>query len=183
MGKSTSARFFEAEGARVLDTDVIARKLVEPGEPALSEIVQAFGDRILCMDGTLNRKLLAQLVFSCPDKRQVLERILHPRIRREWKSQVQHLSATGEPFVLVVIPLLFETVGEGEFQKVVCTACSPASQFSRLSQRGWSKEEIELRIASQLPTSQKMAGADFVIWTEGSLEVHGEQVRQIASQK
>src|SRR5687768_47874 len=110
MGKSTCAKFFEKEGFRVIDTDEIARALVEPGESALEEIVQSFGSGILKADGHLDRQQLARIVFTNESKRRELERILHPKIRNGWKAQSAQFESKG--LVLVVIPLLFETGAE-----------------------------------------------------------------------
>lgn len=180
MGKSTSAEFFRHEGASIIDTDQIARDIVQPGQPALEEILVSFGKEVLKPDGSLDRARLAGIVFPNPEKRKQLEHILHPLIRANWKHQINSLSGHAE-FVLVVIPLLFETGGETDFQRVVCTACTPTSQHSRLSQRGWTPRDIKDRISSQMAVAQKMDRADFVIWSEGSLEVHAAQVREIAS--
>jgi dephospho-CoA kinase len=179
MGKSTAAGFLLAEGARVVDTDEIARDLVQPGQPALAEIKKKFGDEMLLAGGELDRAGLARLVFASASARRELEAILHPRIRENWLARLETWRREGCPLAVVVIPLLFETAAESHFEKIICVACSPAAQHERLAGRDWSAEQIQHRIAAQWPTGQKIARANFVIWTEGEREVHRRQVASL----
>jgi dephospho-CoA kinase len=164
-----------------VDTDEIARQLVQPGQPALMEISSQFGPAVMAPDGSLNRHQLAHLVFSDATALRRLEGILHPRIREAWQSEAARWRAEGCPVAAVVIPLLFETQAEKLFDRVICVACSPASQRARLHSRGWSGFQIRQRIAAQLPLDQKMARSQFVVWTEGSLEMHRRQIVEILS--
>lgn len=182
MGKSTAAGFLLAHGARIIDTDEIARQLVQPGQPALAEIQASFGQSILAADGALRRDELARIVFASATARQKLEAILHPRIQKVWLAQTESWKAEGCPLAFVVIPLLFETQVEAHFQKIICVACSSATQRGRLAGRGWSSEQISQRIAAQLPVEQKIARSHFVLWTEGTLAVHEAQIAQILDQ-
>lgn len=182
MGKSTCARWLRARGIPVVDTDDLARELVEPGQPALEEIQRAFGFDIVGGDGHLRREALAQRVFADAAAREKLEGILHPRIRERWRAQVAEWEAAGQPLAVVVIPLLFETKAEGDFAATVCVACSAAAQQQRLRARGWSAEESARRIAAQWPVAQKIAKADFVVWTEAEAAVSGEQIDRILLQ-
>ena len=189
MGKSAAARFFQERGARIVDTDELAHQLVQPGQPALAEIQNAFGPDIVAPDGWLRRAELAKIVFADPAARKKLEAILHPRIRERWLAQIETWRAAstrsdggrGEncPLAVVVIPLLFETQAESHFDKIICVACSAPTQHQRLLSRGWTLEQIEQRNAAQMPVEQKIARADFVIWTDGMLDVHARQVAQI----
>ena len=181
MGKSTSARLFQERGVPVVDTDDLARKVVEPGQPALAEILAAFGPEMIGPEGRLRRDEMARRVFADSAARQRLEGILHPRIRELWRAQVEVWRAEGRPLALVVIPLLFETKAEAELDATICVACSAATQQERLRSRGWTPEQIEQRLQAQLPTDQKMARADYLIWTEGSLDVHAAQIDRILS--
>src|SRR4051812_39568384 len=156
MGKSTSAGFLEERGLRVIDTDVIAREVVEPDQPALGEIRAAFGRDVIGADGRLNREQLALRVFSDPIQRGRLEGILHPRIRQKWSSQIEEFRAAGVAECVVVIPLLFETSAEARFDYIVCAACSTAVQKRRLAERGWSELQIRQRIDSQWPVEKKI---------------------------
>ena len=176
MGKSTAAGFFSRSGVRVVDTDEIARRLVRPGRPALAEIQAAFGPDLLAPDGTLRREALARIVFASDPDRIKLETILHPRIREYWQAQIETWRREGCALALVVIPLLFETGAEPNFDKIICAACSPAAQQARLVARGWSPEQIRQRVAAQLPVEQKIARSHFVLWTEGALSAHARQV-------
>jgi dephospho-CoA kinase len=179
MGKSTAAGFFSRHGVRVVDTDEIARRLVQPGQPALAEIQSAFGRNLLAADGSLQRDELARIVFASVADRKKLEAILHPRIRASWLAQLETWRKEDYALALVVIPLLFETGAESHFEKIICAACSPAAQHDRLAARGWSAEQIRQRIAAQLPVEQKIARSHFVLWTEGALTLHARQVDRV----
>jgi dephospho-CoA kinase len=179
MGKSTSASLLEKRGVPVIDTDVIAREIVEPGEPALDEIVSTFGRELLDAGGRLCRSALAAIVFSAPERLKQLEAILHPRIRERWMAWAEERRHEGQPAAAVVIPLLFETSAQSHFSAVVCTACSVASQRERLRARGWSEEQIEQRLAAQWPIEKKMAMSNYVVWTEGDLVMHERQIDKL----
>ncbi len=182
MGKSTAAALLRARGLSVVDTDELARELVEPGQPALAEIRAAFGPEVFDSRGALRRDALARIVFADETRRRELERILHPRIREAWRARVAAWRAAGRPGAVVVIPLLFETGVAGEFDATVCVACTAASQRERLLARGWSEEEIARRLAAQWPVERKMAEADFVVWTEGGLDLTAAQLDRILRQ-
>lgn len=179
MGKSTAAGFFLQLGIRILDTDELARELVQPGQPAVAEIERAFGPGVMLAGGGVHRERLAHRVFSDAGARKELEAILHPRIRERWQAQVEIWRAVDCPAAMVVIPLLFETAAESQFDRIICVACSAAAQQERLRARGWPADQIHGRIAAQWPTAQKMARSHGVIWTEGSLEVHRRQVEAL----
>src|SRR4051794_16123083 len=177
MGKSTTAQLLAGFGIEVIDTDVLAREAVEPGQPALAEICEVFGRDIIDDSGHLDRRAVAALVFPNPAQRRRLEAILHPVIRERWTARLRELHNAA--MAAVVIPLLFETAAEKSFDYIICSACSAASQRKRLATRGWSEQEIEQRIAAQMPVERKIGLADFVIWTEGSMEAHAAQARRI----
>ncbi len=178
MGKSTAADFLRGQGIPVVDTDHLAAQLVQPGEPALDEIRLQFGSSIVGSDGALRREELARIVFSDAIARRKLEGILHPRIRQAWLDQLEVWRGAAHPLAVVVIPLLFETEAESSFEKILCVACSSEAQWERLAARGWAPDHIRQRIAAQWPIEQKIARADFVVWTEGQLEVHHQQIQQ-----
>jgi dephospho-CoA kinase len=179
MGKSTTGTLLEQRGAAVVDTDRIARQLVEPGQPALREVAAVFGNAILLPDGSLNRKELARRVFANSAERTRLEDILHPKVREAWGAEVGKWRADHRALGAVIIPLLYETHAESVFDAVICVACCAASQFKRLEERGWSRAEIQQRVNAQWPTEEKIAKADFVIWTDGTLESHAAQLDKI----
>jgi dephospho-CoA kinase len=179
MGKSTAAGFFRARGIQIVDTDQLARELVAPGQPAYREIRTAFGDNIISPDGQLRRDELANIVFGDLDARKKLEEILHPEIRERWLAQAETWRSENCPLAVVVIPLLYETHAASHFDKVICVACSETSRHERLQGRGWTQPQVEARIAAQMPVTEKIARADFVIWSEGALENHSHQVDRI----
>jgi dephospho-CoA kinase len=179
MGKSAAAGILRARGAQVVDTDELARQLVQPGETALVEIQAQFGKNIVAADGRLRRDELAKIVFSDAAAREKLEKILHPKIRERWLAQIETWRQENCALAVVVIPLLFETHAESQFGKIICVACSAANQRQRLLQRGWTLAQIRRRIAAQLPVDQKIARADFVVWTDGDLDSHARQLERI----
>ncbi|HWD90714.1 MAG TPA: dephospho-CoA kinase [Verrucomicrobiae bacterium] len=181
MGKSTAAKILSERSLPVADTDLLARQVVEPGQPALEEIRRAFGDAVIAGDGSLRRDTLARIVFSDAVARHKLEAITHPRIRQLWRSQVELWRARQVPVGCVVIPLLFETGAETELDATICVACSTATQQERLRERGWAAEQIRERIAAQFPVEKKITMATFVAWNEGSLAVLAAQLERIVA--
>ena len=179
MGKSTAAGFLSQRGVPIVDTDDLARQLVQSGQPALDEIRSAFGSHVINSAGELNRNELARIIFTDIKARKTVEAILHPRIRERWLARIADWRRQNQPLAAVIIPLLFETQAQSQFDCIVCTACSHATQHERLTARGWTPEQIAQRNAAQLPIEQKIVGADFVIWTEGGLESHSVQVDKI----
>ncbi|MFM2295702.1 MAG: hypothetical protein RLZZ350_2115 [Verrucomicrobiota bacterium] len=179
MGKSAAAEILRARGVAVVDTDEVSRRLTAPGQPALAEIQKTFGAQILTADGALNRSELARRVFADETARKKLEAILHPRIRERWLAQVAAWRAEQKPVAVVVIPLLFETGAETQFDRVVCVACSPATQSVRLAERGWTPTQIAARNAAQWPVQKKMDAAHHVVWSEGELAVLAAQLAAI----
>lgn len=179
MGKSAAGQWLSRHEVPVVDTDLLARDIVEPGQPALQEIQRVFGPGVIGADGRLRREELARIVFSDTASRLKLEDITHPRIRERWKSQVDRWRAEQRPRAVVVIPLLFETGAERECDATICVACSAATQRRRLLERGWTADEIEQRIAAQWPIEKKMARADFVVWAEGDPDILGMQLSRI----
>jgi len=181
MGKSAATQILAQRAVPFIDTDVLARKIVEPGQPALAEIQRAFGANVIAPDGHLRRDELARIVFSDPAARHTLESLTHPRIRELWKQEVEQWRAQQSRIGVVVIPLLFETGAEKEFDATICIACSTVTQGKRLSERGWNPEQISQRLAAQWAIEKKIAKADFVVWSEGSLEILAAQLDRIVT--
>jgi dephospho-CoA kinase len=179
MGKSTAAEFLRARGAQVVDTDELARQLVQPGQPTLAEIQAGFGKNIVASDGQLRRDELARIIFADANARKKLETILHPRIRERWLAQIETWRKENRALAVVVIPLLFETQAESHFNKIICVACSAPTQRQRLLSRGWTPEQIKQRLAAQWPVEQKISRADFIVWTDGVLDAHAQQFERI----
>ena len=182
MGKSAAGSLLAARGLRVIDTDLLARELVEPGTPALAEVVALFGSNILDPAGRLDRQQLASRVFGDSTLRQKLEAILHPRIRERWQAQLEEWKGQGTSLAAVLIPLLFETNAQASFDAILCIACSSTTQRERLVARGWTTEQIEQRLSAQFPIQKKMDLSNYVLWNEGPLEILFAQLEKILAQ-
>jgi dephospho-CoA kinase len=178
-GKSTATEFLRRRGVPVADTDLIAHQLVEPGQPALGEVVRVFGGGIVDELGRLKRRELGRLVFTNPAARKQLEAILHPRIRETWLAMANDWLRQGAEIGVVVIPLLFETGAASLFVSRVCVACSVETQRVRLRARGWEDAHIDGRLAAQWPMWKKMDASDFVVWTECDLAAHEAQLERV----
>jgi dephospho-CoA kinase len=179
MGKSTAGGILRGLGCGVVDTDVIARELTAPGQPALNEIREEFGQGCFSSDGELRRDVLAARIFADEPARRKLEAILHPRIREAWRRQLVTWEAGKRAVAVVVIPLLFETEPAAELEHTICVGCSEAVQRRRLSDRGWTTAELERRVEAQLPIRRKMELAEYVVWNDAGLDVLEEQLKRI----
>ncbi len=170
-GKTTLGEMMRAEGWTLVDSDVIAHQLMEPGRENWKNVVDAFGEKILNADRTINRRALGDLVFSQPSLRQQLNALTHPAIRKVWQAERDRFlkSHPNRPMVLI-IPLLFECKLQSECDAILCVACSAARQLQRLLERGLSREQARQRIASQMSLYEKMNSSHYVVWNEGSLE-------------
>jgi len=179
MGKSAAAELLAREGVPVVDTDAIAREVVNKGEPGFEAVMAEFGPKIIAADGGLDRTALAGVVFARPAARARLEAILHPLIRERWLNVANEWRATGVEAGVVDIPLLFETGAEQEFERVICIACSPPLQSARLHQRGWNAEQVAGRLSAQWPIEKKMDRSHYVIWNDSTVEVLREQLGRV----
>ena len=179
-GKSTVAKMLEKYRFPIVDADQVARLVVEPGEPALTEIVAAFGEEILLEDGSLNRKKLGDLIFHDPSKRAILNGIIHPAIRKEMLRQRDEWLNNGAEVVIMDIPLLFESKLQHFVEKILVVSLSEEKQLERLMERNQlNEEEARARISSQPPLSVKEEGADAVIYNESTLEKTEQQLNYI----
>jgi dephospho-CoA kinase len=168
-GKSEVARMFNQLGVPVIDADVIAHQLVEPGTEALSEIIAAFGQTILTSEGTLDRAKLAGIVFNRPEMRQQLEAIIHPRVREHIKAYKD--AHNNEPYIMVVIPLLLESGQRDLVDRVLVVNAAESVRIQRVRTRdGRTEEEIRSIIRSQADDAQRRAAADDNIDNSGSLD-------------
>jgi dephospho-CoA kinase len=179
MGKSAASQILHEHEVPVVDTDLIARQIVQPGSPILEKIQHEFGNQIIGVDGQLRRDELAKIIFADATARKKLEVIMHPPIRKLWLAQIEQWRREQKPHAVVVIPLLFETGAEKNFDSTVCVACSAVTQRQRLLERGWTSGQIEQRVAAQWSIEEKIATANFVVWTEGGLDVLEEQLKRI----
>jgi dephospho-CoA kinase len=176
-GKSTVADLFAALGVPVIDTDVIAREVVEPGRPALAQVVEAFGRDVLDADGRLDRKRLREHIFSDPDARRRLEAILHPAIRAEMERQSQ---AAGGPYQVLVIPLLAEGGRRDHVDRVLLVDVPEELQIQRVMWRdGVSHEQAQASLNAQATRAQRLAMADDVLRNTGRVDDLREQVAEL----
>ena len=179
MGKSTAAKILEKKDVPVVDSDELARQVVEPGQPALVEIVDQFGDGFIDSQGRLDRAEMAQQIFGDATARAQLEAIIHPRVRERWQRKISEWREQRICAGVVVIPLLFEVEAQDQFDVVLCVACSASTQRERLRQRKWDEEQISARIASQMNIVEKMDLADHVLWNEGNIDILRDQINRI----
>ncbi len=179
-GKSTVANFFKEFGAHIIDWDILAREVVRPHQKAWKGIVEYFGTQILNEDESINRPKLAEMVFGYPDKVEKLNQITHPEIFKEDKK-IEDEIRSREPSAVIIkdIPLLSRDRFRKFVEKVVVVYVSEENQIKRLKQRGLTEEESRRRIESQVPLSEKMKFADFIIDNDGSLEETKKQVEKI----
>jgi dephospho-CoA kinase len=176
-GKSLVADLFAARGVPVIDTDVIAREVVRPGQPALEEIKQQFGPEILDSGDRLDRRHLRELVFADEGRRRTLEAILHPRIRAE---AVRQSVAAGGDYQVIVVPLLVESPMRQFMDRVLVVDCSEQTQLERLLARDTETEEQARRIlAAQASRGTRLDIADDVLDNEGTKEEAAAQVEQL----
>ncbi len=179
-GKSTVAEIFLDLGAVVVSADALARKVVEPGSAVLAEIASVFGSRVLDKEGSLNRKVMAELIFRDAKARTVLNRITHPAIARMADHEFQEYEKSGASLIVYDAPLLFEARAEGQVDKILLVTIDPTEQLRRLMARdGLGREQALARISSQMPQAVKAARADYFIDNSGSLEETRRQVREL----
>jgi dephospho-CoA kinase len=173
-GKTTVANLFAALGVPIIDTDVLAREVLEPGTPLLAEVLGHFGSAVAAPDGTLDRRALRARIFAEPAERRWLEERTHPAIR----ARTDALSAASRgPYVIVAIPLLVETGGADRFDRVLVVDADPAVQLARLQARdGTPRAEAQRILAAQATRDARLAVADDVIHNDGDVAALRDQV-------
>jgi dephospho-CoA kinase len=179
-GKSTVLRILEAEGVPVICLDELARAVVRRGAPALDDIRKTFGEEFIGRDGELDRDLMARVIFRDPEKRRVLESIIHPRILQEVASIVRSLAENGHRMVVEDVPLLYE-IGFEQWCDVVVVVYVPQDvQETRLIDRDrMARDHARARIQAQMPIEDKKKRADYVIDNSGDPESTRRQVLEI----
>ena len=181
-GKSTVVDVFRKAGVPIVDGDLIAREIVEPGQPALKALVAAFGEEILTGD-RLNRKKLGEIVFNDPAKRQLLDRLLDGYLRGAITDQIKE-AATTAPLVVADIPLLYEADYQQYMDQVAVVYIPKELQLTRLMQRDHLTEEAALqRMKSQLSIEEKRQKADFLFDNQGTREETRQQVLRWLAEK
>jgi dephospho-CoA kinase len=180
-GKSTVSSMLRALGAEIIDADLLAREVVEPGRPAWHEIVAEFGHDVVSPDRTLDRKKLGAVVFTNPERRKRLEAITHPAIRARVEARLDELAACGfAGIVFYDAAILIEALGHEDMDRLVVVVTDEATQAARLRGRdGTDDAEGRRRIASQMPLAEKAKLADYVIDNSGDREATAEQVRRV----
>lgn len=176
-GKSTIANEFLKNGVSVVDADVIARQVVEPGTPALRAIAAHFGPETIQPDGTLNRRLLRERIFASPDDKRWLNALLHPLIHAETQRQI---AGATSPYVLWVVPLLVENQLHTKADRVLVVDVSPETQISRTMARdGVTREHAEHILAAQATREARLAVADDVIDNNGAPDAVASDVARL----
>lgn len=182
-GKSLVADSLRDQGVPVIDADVISREVVEPGEPALEQIIEHFGPEILQFDGTLDRKKLGSVIFNDTEKRQVLNQIIHPAVRQRMMTKRDDLVREGNKHVVLDIPLLLENNLSFMVDRVIVVYVNEATQKRRLVERdGRGEEDAAARIESQMPLEEKRGLADAVIDNSGTENETKAQVNELLEQ-
>ena len=170
-GKSTVAAQFQAHGAVIVDSDVLAREAVAPGTQALAEIVAHWGPSVLNHDGSLDRAALRSRVFSDEHERSVINAIVHPRVETLRQARVNRARDSGAEVVVCDIPLLFEVGLEGSFDCIILVDAPEATRLERLTaRRGLGRESARQMLAAQRSTEAKRARADYIIDNTESLQ-------------
>lgn len=176
-GKSTVSQIFKKYNFKIVDADVGARKILDPGTKGLEEVVKIFGEQILLESGYLDRVKLGQIIFNDAKKRNQLDQCLVHHIREWIVSEKNKLIAQNESLIILDIPLLIEAHYENEVDEIMVVAVNEETQLKRLMKRNdFTLEEAKLRIASQIPLSEKIKMADIVIYNEGTIEETEAQV-------
>jgi dephospho-CoA kinase len=183
-GKSTAGAMFVSLGCHLIDSDQITHSLFEPGQPVYKAVVEEFGDRILAPDGSINRRVLGDIVFNDPSARARLNSLVHPAVIRrqqEWLKETEAQDPQG--IAIVDAALMIEAGTYKNYDKVIVVVCTPEVQKERFRARsGLSDEQIDARIRAQMSMEEKSGYADFVIENSGSIENTRRQVEQVYEQ-
>ncbi|MEI4789166.1 dephospho-CoA kinase [Bacillus sp. FJAT-53060] len=182
-GKSTVSQVIKEQGIRVVDADVIAKEAVSKGTPALQHIFQTFGEDVLLPNGELNRQQLGAIIFSDEEKRKQLNAIVHPEVRKEMLKRRDEGINQQETFIVLDIPLLFESQLENLVDRIIVVYTTPELQLSRLMKRNdLSEEEALNRIRAQQPLEEKCKKADRVIVNTKDLAFIRKQLQNILNE-
>lgn len=179
-GKSTVSRLLAERGAAVVDADLVAREVVEPGTPGLRAIVEEFGEQVLRADGALDRAALGGLVFSDAQALARLNALVHPLIGTRTTALLEQAAASGAEVVVHDVALLVENGLAPLYDAVVVVAADPTTQLARLTQlRGMPEDEARRRIAAQAPLADKLAVATYVVDNDGTVDELVPQVDRL----
>jgi dephospho-CoA kinase len=181
-GKTSVSDLFTKLGVPVIDTDIIARQLTDTDKNVLAEITDAFGKDVLNLDGKLNRKKLAQIVFNIKESKQQLENILHPRIQTEVIKQLQDLASIKNPpvYALIVIPLFFETDFDYHADRILAVIAEEKTRIERIRQRDKrGPNEIHSIIANQINDVTRTQKSDDIIKNNSNIKDLESQVNDL----
>lgn len=179
-GKSTVSWMFEELGVPVIDSDEIAHEVIAPKSAAWKAIFERYGRTVLLSDEVIDRKALARIVFQDEGERRFLESVIHPHVKEEIEKRVAKISRDGRPFVIVEVPLLFETGWEKEFDAVIVVRCNEEQEILRCRTKfGFDREETLLRLRAQYPLARKVKGAHAIIDNDGAIEETRVQVTRL----
>ncbi|USK79027.1 dephospho-CoA kinase [Peribacillus frigoritolerans] len=182
-GKSTVSLYLQELGFTIVDADLASRAVVEPGEEAYHQVVEAFGEDILLTDGNIDRIKLGSIIFNDQEKRLLLNGIVHPAVRNWMRVKTEAALSSGEETVFMDIPLLFESKLTFMVDKTLLIYVDEQVQLERLMNRnGLSETEALARINSQMPLADKKALADAVIDNNGDINETKRQVKAILSE-
>lgn len=179
-GKSTVSNLLRRKGFAIVDADIAARKVVEIGEDAYKQIVEAFGPEILQQDQNLDRKKLGTIVFHDEEKRLMLNQIVHPAVREYMQKEKETALKQGKETVIMDIPLLFESNLGYMVDQTILVYVEQSIQLQRLMDRNhFTKAEAMARIQSQMPLEEKIEKSDAVINNNGTIDETGQQLDEI----
>jgi dephospho-CoA kinase len=179
-GKSTVSNMLKEKNITVIDADIEARLAVQQGEPAFIRIIESFGSEILLPDGEIDRQKLGSIIFHDEQKREILNKIVHPEVRRRINEKKEAAIKAGEKIVILDIPLLFESKLTHMVEKTLLVYADRNIQLKRLMERNsLSRDEAEARIQSQMPISEKRELADEVIENNGTLSETKKQLDEL----
>ena len=180
-GKSVAASMFAEMGATVIDADAVSHELLARGSETAQKVVEAFGPQILDSGGGIDRKKLGGIVFSDPERRRLLDGLMHPAIREEIRRRIEAACEASSGAIIVVdAALVIETGSHRMFDRLIVVTCEPALQLARLMNRDrLSEEEARARIEAQMPPEEKVKLADYTIDTSGTVDRTREQVEAV----
>jgi len=180
-GKSTVSEMLRALGCEIIDADLLAREVVEPGQPALAQIATEFGPDVLTAAGALDRKKLGAIIFADPERRRRLEGITHPAIRDRFLARLDELADRGFTGIVVYdAAVLIESRNHKNLDRLIVVVTDDSTQMARLHGRdGTGEAESRRKISSQMLLAEKAELADYVIDNSGTRDATAEQVRRV----
>jgi dephospho-CoA kinase len=181
-GKTTVAWMFEEQGARLLNADSIAHETIAPQTAVWKHLFDRYGKKVMMQDQIINRKALAQIIFSDDTERKFVESIIHPKVHDELTKRIADLKRNGTQLLIVEVPLLFETRWDKEMDSIIVVSCDIEQQIKRCQDKfGLTREEVMMRIKAQRSIEEKMSKADYIVDNSGSMNETMIQVRRIYS--